>query len=215
VQDEARDRWNKLWRNVHAVGDFEEFFSEIVRHYSELHRRYHNLDHIVDCLRRFDEASFLCKDVLAVEMAIWKHDEVYEIGQNTTNEEKSGQLAKLDAKKMGLGETFGQKVDDLILVTKDHRGAKTIDEMVLIDVDLSILGRPWTEFVAYEEKVRDEYTYDGRVSPAQFDAGRLKFLESFVERRPIYLTDFFRDRYEQTARENVARSIAALEARVG
>ena len=40
-------------------------------------RRFHNLQHIDDCLHRFDEVAPLLDDRDAVEMALWCHDAVY------------------------------------------------------------------------------------------------------------------------------------------
>jgi len=48
------------------------------------------------------------------------------------------------------------------------------------------------------------------VSEETFRAGRAKVLRQFLDRPRIYGTDFFRDRYEAGARENLARSLVAL-----
>jgi predicted metal-dependent HD superfamily phosphohydrolase len=55
--------------------------------------------------------------------------------------------------------------------------------------------------------VRREYTH---VSDEDFRAGRADVLRRFLDRPTIYFTRWFRDRFEPPARDNLARSLAAL-----
>jgi predicted metal-dependent HD superfamily phosphohydrolase len=82
------------------------------------------------------------------------------------------------------------------------------DGRYVVDIDLSILGEAAERFDAYERAIRLEYAH---VPDDAFRPGRATILRQFLDRPRIYGTDFFRDRYEATARANLARSLAALE----
>lgn len=60
---------------------------------SESHRHYHNCLHIAGCPHEFDQVRKLAADALAVELAIWFHDAVYD-PLAADNEECSAELAK-------------------------------------------------------------------------------------------------------------------------
>lgn len=61
--------------------------------YSEPHRHYHNFHHIADSLAEFDRARHLAREPLAVELAIWFHDTVYDTRAGN-NEEQSAELGR-------------------------------------------------------------------------------------------------------------------------
>jgi predicted metal-dependent HD superfamily phosphohydrolase len=82
-----------------------------------------------------------------------------------------------------------------------------MDENVLVDVDLWILGAAEERFEEYEGQVREEY---GWVPGPIYRRKRRAILESFVSRPTIYSTGRFIERYERQARANLARSIARL-----
>jgi predicted metal-dependent HD superfamily phosphohydrolase len=78
----------------------------------------------------------------------------------------------------------------------------------MADVDLSILGRAPEVFDAYEQAIRKEYAW---VDDEQYNRARIEVLQSFLDRDRIYRTDVFAGLYEQSARENLSRSISRLE----
>ena len=174
--------------------------------YSEPHRRYHNLTHITDCLTGFDRARELAREPLAVELAIWFHDAVYDT-QAADNEERSAQLAQ-----SWLGEAYAAPaliaaVGRLILATKKHDSSLHVDAGLLVDVDLSILGQPQNRFWDYESQIRGEYSW---VPAEVFSVKRAEILEGFLARRRIYSTDFFFGQLEAQARINLQASIRLL-----
>lgn len=95
----------------------------------------------------------------------------------------------------------------MILATKHDALPEFADAQRLVDIDLSILGAPPPRFDQYEGQVRLEYAW---VNDVAFKAGRSKILKQFLDRPSIYGMDLFRDQLEQRARDNLARSIAAL-----
>jgi predicted metal-dependent HD superfamily phosphohydrolase len=49
----APDDWLSLWKVLGARGDPNAIYSNLLAHYSEPHRAYHNLHHISHCLREW------------------------------------------------------------------------------------------------------------------------------------------------------------------
>jgi len=121
---------------------------------------------------------------------------------------KSAQLAYIVSIIAHLSPSFAQDVHDLILVSKHNVLPNTIDEKVFTDIDLSILGRLQPEFDEYETNIRKEYAW---VPEEQFKEGRKAILQMFLDRNAIYSTDFFREKYETQARDNLQRSIKELK----
>lgn len=70
------------------------------------------------------------------------------------------------------------------------------------------MGQGDEVFDEYERNVRAEYDW---VEEEQFRKARATILKSFLERPRIYYTDYFHEKYEQKAKTNLERSIAATE----
>jgi predicted metal-dependent HD superfamily phosphohydrolase len=81
------------------------------------------------------------------------------------------------------------------------------DAALFLDMDLAILGAPPAAFDAYEEAVRREYAW---VDDAAWRTGRAAVLRTFLERPHVFHTPEFRERFEDRARENMARSLGRL-----
>ncbi len=95
----------------------------------------------------------------------------------------------------------------MIMATKHAAEAPFPDAALMVDIDLSILGREEDRFDRYEDDVRREYRW---VPGTLFRAKRKEMLSAFVERESLYETEHFRSRYESQARTNLARSIERL-----
>lgn len=203
----AKTKWFEFWQRLGVKNSPASFFAELEARYSEPHRAYHSLAHVMDCLAEFESAKDAAHDPTAVEMAIWYHDIVYD-PRAKDNEEQSAELAAKVSSDIGLPSPLNQRVNRLILATKKHDASLDQDAPLLVDVDLSILGRGPQRFDNYENQIRQEYSW---VSDEAFAAGRTAVLESFLTRPVIYSTEFFRNKYEQQARENLKRSISKLQ----
>lgn len=200
------ERWAQLWQRVAKKVPPPEYFQGLVAMYSEPHRHYHNARHIIDCLAEFDRVKALASDPVAVELAIWLHDAVYDTHAGD-NEERSAELAKNWLKQFGVGVEVIDAVYRLVLATKNHDGSLHADAPLLVDVDLSILGRAPDRFWDYEHQIREEY---GWVEAAVFASKRAEILERFLGRKRIYQTDIFFQQLEGQARENLKVSIQRL-----
>ena len=206
MSSQAKTRWLEFWPKLGVSNSPEPHFASLVAHYSEPHRAYHNLAHVLDCLEQFAPARHLAHDGISVEMAIWYHDAIYD-PRAKDNEEHSADLAASVADELGLSASFKETVNALILATKKHDASLARDAAVLVDVDLSILGRAPQRFDEYEHQIRQEYDW---VPADVFAAGRSAVLETFLARPVIYNTELFRIKYEHQARENLKRSIQRL-----
>lgn len=202
-------RFTSLWKrcsraNANARG--AELYRDLKERYSEGHRRYHTPAHIAHCLKFFDLARDNIDEPDAVEMSIWFHDIIYD-ARASDNEEKS---AKHFVKVCGddIDERFRSKVHDLIIVTIHKELPLTSDEKFMVDIDLSSFGLPWDKFLKDSEAVREEFRH---MSDEEFYPTQKQFLESLVARKYFCFTEFFRDRHEKQARQNIARYLDQLE----
>ena len=199
------ERWTQLWRMTTGQIPPLEYFWQLATMYSEPHRHYHNERHIADCLTEFDNARDATAGTRAIELAIWFHDAIYE-PHATDNEELSAQLAAEWIKKFGGKPALADSVHNLVLATKTHESTNN-EAALLLDVDLSILGRPPERFDEYERQIREEYFW---VEQSVFDAKRAEILRQFQGRDRIYQTDYFFQRLESQARLNLQASIEKL-----
>ncbi len=203
------ERWTKLWRELSAKSDALAVYQELTSLYSEAHRHYHNLQHIAECLDEFDSVRALAHEPLAVELAIWSHDAIYDT-RGPDNEEKSAELGKRRIiESGGMGES-STSVFALVMATKAHNPSLHPDAPLMVDVDLSILGGPEERFWQYEAQIRREYEW---VTEEMFAAKRGEILQRFLARERIYSTKQFFDRYEQQARTNIQASVQKLKSR--
>ena len=161
------------------------------------------LNHL-DEFRATDESKMVHFPVVA--MTVWYHDTVY-YPYARNNELQSARLFALVGKLGYLEESFIKRVVEGILATTHHRPSDSPNIRTLCDIDLAILGQPENVFSRYEQQIRLEYD---AVPENQFRTERRKILVQFLERPRIYQTDFFRERYEQKARENLTSSIERL-----
>ncbi len=203
----APDRWVQLWRQVTAQGDPLANYQELVSLYSQPHRHYHNFRHIAECLAEFDFARHLAHEPVAVELAVWFHDAIYDTHAQD-NEERSAELAKRRIAEARGSADLCQSVAALVLATKAHDCSLHPDAPLLVDADLSILGQPKERFQEYEAQIRREYEW---VPEATFLAKRSEILQGFLARERIYATDQFFTKYERRARGNLRDSLRKLK----
>jgi predicted metal-dependent HD superfamily phosphohydrolase len=186
---------------------------ELSAFYEAEGRHYHSLAHIEAMLAMAGHYRASLHDPEAVEAAIWFHDAIYD-SRAKDNEARSAALAE---KKLA-GRTDEQRlgrITAMISATATHELPRSDDEnaardaALFLDMDLAILGAPPDAFDAYEQAVRREY---GWVEEPMWRAGRGAVLQNFLARPHIFHTEEFRQRFEARARQNMARSLEALEA---
>jgi predicted metal-dependent HD superfamily phosphohydrolase len=202
------ERWRVLWHRAGLRGDAARCFEQLMGLYTEPHRAYHNGHHIAECLREFDSAEGLTNKPIAVELAIWFHDAIYDPRANE-NEERSAELAREQLSLGGASQALLEAVTTLIAATKHTNVPRNPDEQLLVDVDLSILGQSEKGFAEYEAQIRQEYAW---VPREVYTSKRAEILENFLRRQSIYSTELFRSKYEERARRNLTISIRKLRA---
>jgi len=194
------DRWLALCEKSGLDGRPE--WAALADAYCDPSRAYHNMDHIGDCLLRFDEHAHFAEDRVAIEFAIWFHDIVYDT-RAADNEECSAVIAAEFLSATPLGTV----VADLIRATKHDAPPLTPDASLLCDIDLSILGRGPDEYDAYARAIREEYAW---VPFPQYAEARTRVLEGFLARPVIFVLSELEERFGEQAKANLGREICSL-----
>jgi predicted metal-dependent HD superfamily phosphohydrolase len=197
-------RWSALSESAGIPQNSQEMFQTIEHHYSEPHRAYHNALHIDECLREFDLVREQAMNPVALELAIWFHDVIYD-PRASDNEEQSARFAIGCLKEVN--RTLAHQVSNLILTTRSHLAGSIDDTALLLDIDLSILGKSTERFAEFEAGIRNEYAW---VPIEVYRQKRAEILSGFMKRERIYATESFYNRYESTARCNLSKLIAEL-----
>ena len=198
--------WQHLWSVLGLAEPGEEHVIDLIARYGEAQRAYHTMTHIDECLAHFAEAVHLAQAAATVEAAIWFHDVIYD-PKRSDNEEASACWAAGLLQAAGASATTSSTIQELIVDTAHRRPPRTADGALLVDIDLAILGAPPHRFDEYEAQIRHEYSW---VPWPTFAQRRTAILEQFLARTHIYQTAHFQERFEQTARQNLTRSIAQL-----
>lgn len=194
-----KEKWNRL-SNELALN--ESLYQQFWYWYSHPFRYYHDLYHIDYCLNKLEDVKDLLKNRHEVEVAIWFNDAIYD-SRRSDNEEQSAKLA-YEILKNDLAKSFVNNVSRLIMATRHNYIPKKIDEKIITDIDLSVLGLSEKEFDDYGKAIRKEYDW---VKEEQYKIKRDEFLQKLLERPFIYSTKFFREKYEEQARKNLGRVI--------
>ena len=199
------ERWTAAWDTLQLrppAGALERLLAG----YAEPHRAYHTVQHLEECFDWLDRASDLADRPAEVALAVWFHDAIYET-RSTDSEERSARLAREVLDAAGAAEEIAFRIEQMILATKHGASLDRSDTGLLLDVDLSILGARPERFAEYELQVRREFEW---VPEPAFRAARRRILAGFLERSRLYSTDWFAERLEPRARDNLARSLEAL-----
>jgi predicted metal-dependent HD superfamily phosphohydrolase len=203
---DLRKRFAALWVRLGGHGDVQPMLDSVLRGWTEPHRRYHGLGHLLDCLAQLDESPAVGEERDLAEAALWYHDLVYRPAASD-NEARSAESARAALVEGGAPDVTANEVARLVRLT-DHVAPPEdpVGELVC-DVDLSILGRPAEEFAEYERRIREEYR---QVPDPLYRAGRARVLAKLLSRDPLFRTDYFRRRYEDSARHNLRCSLDSL-----
>lgn len=209
--ERAKKHWDSLMAILGNPDISEEIFSHIVENYSEPNRAYHILEHIVEMLDELEVAQdyIELENLTALKMGIWYHDFIYHTqSEDAMNVARSAYGAEIDLIKLGLSVEFIDKVKSFITPTVHKETVTNTEAQLIVDLDLTIFGKSTLEFNAYEAKIRKEYDW---VEQSTFNSARAQILRSFLELPAIYYTSYFREKYENAARDNLTKSVAKLE----
>lgn len=203
-----KDRFSDLWQRCLIPGapnETKAIWAKLDRRYREPHRHYHDPNHLAHCLAELDLAGDRVTHPDQVEMAIWFHDVINEPGERD-NEQLSADYFR--SKADGLMNTgFVDAVVDLILVTTHRQPPSDPDQQFICDIDLASFGLPWECFIRDSDAVKAEFPG----TDSEYFRAKAVFLEAMLARPKIFLTDFFHDRYERQARENIGLLLEQIE----
>jgi predicted metal-dependent HD superfamily phosphohydrolase len=181
----------------------------IISSYTSSDRHYHNLEHALKVVSAVELYQGSNGDKLALKLAAWFHDIVYDARQ-TNNEEKSIERFEEITADTGLSPDVADRVKRLILTTKNHLSASTDLEKVMADADMLIFAEDQQTYERYISGVRKEYAF---LDKNIFLKGRLDFLEKLQRHIDsighLYFT--LHPMHEAQAKANIASEIAALQ----
>ena len=188
-------------------------WQDIAVRYNETQRAYHSLQHIQQLFSQFEQINHHLNEPHLIALALYYHDVIYD-PRRSDNELKSAEYA-IETLRCYLSEDQCQSIYALIMMTATHQidtlayEDKISDAAYLLDMDLSILGAPWSEYDQYAQAVRQEYVH---VAKENYRVGRIAVLEKLLAHSSLYLTAYYHKRLEKQARKNIKREISFLRA---
>ena len=184
----------------------DNLWLEIERKYSEKERHYHSLSHLENMFSELEFVKDKILDFRTVSFSVFYHDVVYD-ATSKQNEEESAKFAQVRLTRLGLSETDIAEISKQILATKSHQLSESSETNYLLDADLSVLGKESPIYTEYTQNIRKEYS----VYPDfLYKAGRRKVLKHFLELDSIFKTEYFKQKYEVQARENIESELNRL-----
>lgn len=195
-------RLQQLWAPYTPPGEqAQDEWARLIARWSEPHRGYHNLEHLLLMLE-----LLAAQDAEpATMLAAWYHDAIYD-PRSETNEADSAELAAESLTALGLGEIAG-RVSDLIMLTAGHHDAPDEQAALLLDADLAILGQPPAIYLRYVNGVRHEFAH---IDDDGFRSGRAAILNDLLQRDALYRHPAF-THLEKPARANLAAELSLYE----
>ncbi|MFE7801886.1 metal-dependent phosphohydrolase [Nocardia sp. NPDC057440] len=190
-----------------AGRDAEQVGVDLVRRYSESHRRYHTVDQLAAMLAVIDDLAAEADDPDAVRFAAFFHDAIYAVDR-ADNEERSAELAEASLESLGIPTEIAREVGRLVRLTTSHDpNPDDRNGSVLCDADLAVLADDEQAYAAYTAAVRAEYHH---VPDELFRLGRAAVLQGLAQQPHLFRTPTARARYEAPARANLAAELATL-----
>jgi predicted metal-dependent HD superfamily phosphohydrolase len=179
-------------------------FAELCQAYQERQRHYHTLAHLEYMLGLVYDSGNAQPAAL---WATWYHDFVYRPGRSD-NEARSAEHARHVLTALQVTEPIIARCEQIILATRSHTFAGTDVELQgVLDADMAILGTPAQRYLEYCAEVRREFS----LTPGLlFRRGRRHFIEQVLAQSRIFVTEWFWQRFEAQARDNLASELTRL-----
>lgn len=184
-------------------------WAEVEAAYSARGRHYHDMAHIEDLYVQLHGCNELIEDPDALLIAIVYHDLIIKVTRSDNELRSAERMRQVLFVEAGLPEAMVTRAYDHILATRKHELSKDPDTNYFVDADLSILGRTRERYARYAAQVRKEYR---RFPDLLYKPGRRKVLLHFLSAPNIYKTEWFKGRFEESAKENLEWELAMLKA---
>ena len=199
--------------NAIKLAKVKALWQDIAVRYNETQRAYHSLQHIQQLFSQFEQIKHQLHEPHIIALALYYHDVIYD-PRRSDNELKSAEYA-VEALKGYLSAEQCQHIYALIMMTASHELHECLDKdtvsdaAYLLDMDLSILGTPWSEYQVYAQAVRQEYRH---IANEDYRTGRIAVLQKLLAHPVLYLTAYYHNHFELQARDNIKREISLLHA---
>jgi predicted metal-dependent HD superfamily phosphohydrolase len=192
--------------------------------YAQSHRHYHNINHVNQCLgelQRLQKVNHILFKSKIIEEAIWFHDAVYnQYAEPGENERESANLAWQYSRNADtLSDTLSSEpLRNIILATANHTETQEFspkdfreyvgEAKIMLDIDLHSLGGSWDSYIENGKNIRKEFPY---ISDNLFLKNRLGFLETLNKRESFFYTDYFKEKYHASSKQNVNKDILLIK----
>jgi predicted metal-dependent HD superfamily phosphohydrolase len=176
-------------------------------------RVYHTLQHVKEIARHFEEVGHAqgWKSPRETFLALLFHDAIYEPGAKDNEVRSASAAREAIARWLPLAGIDVDRVSRLILLTAEHGKLRAADvdrdAAFFLDCDMAILGAEPRVFDAYDRAIAAEYCDLPR---ALYVAGRGAFLSRLLESDRIFLSDYFHERLDEAARDNLRRALGLI-----
>ncbi|MBA4849791.1 hypothetical protein H1R81_05280 [Emticicia sp. BO119] len=197
---------NLLKEYINSSDMVNSYWHEIEKAYTNKDRHYHTMNHLENMLSELTEVRSQINDWNTILFSLFYHDIIYNV-LKSTNEEQSAELAQKRLQAIALPAKMIDSCYQQIIATQKHIFSQDSDTNFFTDADLSILGKDWFLYEQYSQRIRKEYSI---YSDMVYKPARKKVLNQFLEMKRIFKTDYFFDKYESKARQNLLKEITLL-----
>lgn len=191
--------------------------SAFKRRYDEPTRFYHTWNHALSVLAWTNLVTREFKDQLVFgpleyALAAVAHDCVYRVGAGAGENEQASVRVVEDRVHTGFPSVVANAAQ-LIMATATHGTAEADDTpfstAIFLDCDMASFGEScWETFEWNNDNIVKEYLV--AFHPEKVRVGRIAFLEKLLQKKSIFLTGYFRDKFEVTAQRNITRLLHNL-----
>lgn len=216
--------WKTIFGDLYVKSVHLPELDDIIQQYQGDGRYYHTDDHLHQVIDLLVESQVWSNASL---LAAFYHDYIYCPGA-TDNEDQSAEICYDKAIKLGIEHDVAKQAAEMIRATKYHSSdVPEADQLSVkerfflgvgrftnidikesfLDADMAILGSDPDLYAKYIEGIRLEYS---RFSDSQYRTGRLNFLNSLMSQTTIFITVYFKSRFESQARLNIQKEIHLL-----
>lgn len=195
---------DKYLRDIYlTMTDCKNFFEDYDIMFMNYRKRmYHNFSHIAYCWNMFEVYRLFEGEKTTVigetRLAFFWHDVV----QGKDDIADSWDRAQCSLRNVYYNHEWFKE----LLWATDHTNPILTSEShkVVHDIDLAILGDS-KNYGLYAWKVMCEYVEGGRCSKDEYIDGRVRLLQNFLSKKRIFASDYFYERFETKARENMQK----------
>ena len=214
AMENATKYTEQMWKQLTAFSKKEAIkaalWNDILDHYTEPYRFYHNLQHVAELFTWSERYLGQIEQPAVFGFAILYHDVVYDTFKNN-NEEESAKIAREHLSTLLVKPAVIDKVETFILATQNHsiatENGDASDLAYFLDFDLAILGAEWDVYEEYSQKIRKEYR---QYPDAVYNPGRKHALEKLMDKDRLFYTPELDELLGQKARNNMFREVQLL-----